>query len=345
MQNDHRLQSIATLEESDEVDGIVVVSSLAADSRLAQEKEGLTAVVARRRKPVLFYSYPLPSEAARATLHQIGVPLYTGLRGPALALSALYAHETARRERLRPHAPSNVTPDRDAVAALLDAAEAALCEYEAQAVLQHYGIATPPSRLVTSAEDAVMAAAAIGYPVALKIQSPDIPHKTEVGGVALDLHDAASVTAAYQTMVGRIAAEQKRARLHGVLVQKMAPRGGLEIIAGTIDDANFGPVLTVGLGGIHVEVLRDAAATPLPVDATIADGLLDRLRGAALLGPLRGAPARDRAALTALLARLAALAGDFTGRIASIDLNPILLYSEGLAVVDALILQHASKET
>ncbi|MBV8654325.1 MAG: acetate--CoA ligase family protein, partial [Alphaproteobacteria bacterium] len=227
---------------------------------------------------------------------------------------------------------------------LLDGAEATLCEYEAQAVLRHYGIATPPSHLVKSAEDAVAAAEAIGYAVALKIQSPDIPHKTEAGGVALDLHDAVSVRAAYEAMVARIAAEQKRARLQGVLVQKMAPRGGLEMIAGTIADENFGPVLTVGLGGIHVEVLRDTAATPLPVDATVADGLLGRLRGAALLGPLRGAPARDRAALTVLLARLAALAGDFAGRIASIDLNPILLYSEGLAVVDALILQHVSEE-
>jgi acyl-CoA synthetase (NDP forming) len=345
IQNDHRLQSIATLEESDEVDGIVVVSSLAADSRLAQEKEGLTAIARRRRKPVLFYSYPLPSEAARATLHEISTPVYTGLRGPALALSALYAHETARRERMRPLAPSDVTPDHDAVTALLDGTEAMLCEYEVQAVLRHYGIATPPSRLVTGVDDALTAAEAIGYPVALKIQSPDIPHKTEVGGVALDLGDAASVQAAYEKMMARITAEQKRARLHGVLVQKMAPRGGLEIIAGTIDDENFGPVLTVGLGGIHVEVLRDAAATPLPVDATVADRLLDRLRGTALLGPLRGAPARDRAALTALLARLAALAGDFAGRIASIDLNPILLYPEGLAVVDALILQHVSEET
>ncbi len=345
MQNDHRLQSIATLEASDEVDAVVVVSSLAADTRLAQEKAGLTAIVERRRKPVMFYSYPLPSEASRATLAEIGVPLYTGLRGPALALSALYAHEMARREQVRPQPPSDIAPDREAVAALLGTAEATLCEYEAQAILRHYGIATPPSRLVTSTKDAVAAAEAIGYPVALKIQSPDIPHKTEAGGVVLGLADAPSVTAAYKAMVARIAAEQPQARLHGVLVQAMAPRGGLEIIAGTIDDENFGPVLTVGLGGIHVEVLRDAAATPLPVDAAVADGLLDRLRGAALLGPLRGAPARDRAALTALLARLAALAGDFAGRIASIDLNPILLYPEGLAVVDALILKQKQART
>jgi acyl-CoA synthetase (NDP forming) len=345
MQNDHRLQSVATLEAADEVDAVVVVSSLVADTRLTQEKTELAAIVARRRKPVMFYSYPLPSDANRATLAEIGVPCYTNLRGPALALAALHAHATARRETMRHQAPSDITPDREAVTALLDAADATLCEYEAQAVLRQYGIATPPSHLVTSAADAVAAAEAIGYPVALKIQSPDIPHKTESGGIVLALADAASVTAAYDAMMVRVMAEQPAARLHGVLVQAMA-RPGLEIIAGTIDDETFGPLLTVGFGGIHVEVLRDAAATPLPVDAVTADGLLDRLRGAAMLGPLRGAPARDRAALAALLTRLARLAADFAGRIASIDLNPILLYSDGdgLAVVDALILHHRPSE-
>jgi acetate---CoA ligase (ADP-forming) len=346
LQNDHRLQSVATLEAADEVDAVVVVSSLVADTRLIQEKADLTTIVARRRKPVLFYSYPLPSEANRTTLAEIGVPCYTNLRGPALALAALHAHAAARTELMRPRTQDGFTPDRQAVAALLASADATLCEYEAQAILRHYGIATPPSRLVKSAADAVAAAATLGYPVALKIQSPDIPHKTEAGGVVLGLADAPAVAAAHDSMVARIAAEQPEARLHGVLVQTMA-RGGLEMIAGTIDDENFGPLLTVGLGGIHVEVLRDLAATPLPVDPVIAESLLDRLRGAALLGPLRGAPARDRMALAALLARLARLAADFTGSIASIDLNPILLYPEGagsqgesLAVVDALILQH-----
>jgi hypothetical protein len=141
-------------------------------------------------------------------------------------------------------------------------------------------------------------------------------------------------------LLGRVTALLPAARLHGVLVQKMAPRG-LEMIAGTVDDADFGPLLTVGLGGIHVEVLGDVATVPLPVDGSDADALLDRLRGARLLGPLRGALSRDRAAFAALLVRLARLQGDLAGRIATIDLNPVLLHDagDGISVVDALIVQ------
>ena len=113
------------------------------------------------------------------------------------------------------------------------------------------------------------------------------------------------------------------------------------MIAGTVDDADFGPLLTVGLGGIHVEVLGDVATVPLPIDARDADALLDRLRGARLLGALRGTVPRDRAAFAALLARLARLQGDFAGRIATIDLNPVVLHDagNGVSVLDALIVQ------
>ena len=116
---------------------------------------------------------------------------------------------------------------------------------------------------------------------------------------------------------------------------------GLEMIAGTVDDDNFGPLLTVGLGGINVEILGDVATTPLPIDAVAAERLLDRLRGARLLGALRGAKSRDRAAFADLLVRLAKLAEDFAGRIATIDLNPVLLHAagDGVTIVDALIVQ------
>jgi acyl-CoA synthetase (NDP forming) len=338
--NDHRLRSIAVLEAADEVDAVTVVSSLAADTRMVHEKDALAAIVARRRKPILFYSYPLPSEQSRSDLAEIGVPCYTSLRGPALALSALLERAAARDEAAPSPASMGASADRSAAARLLDAAADTLCEYEAMAVLDAYGIATPSARLATSEAAAVEAATAIGYPVALKIQSPQIPHKSDAGGVALGLADAAALRAAYRTMLARVAEAQPTARLHGVLVQAMAP-SGLEMIAGTIDDDNFGPLLTVGLGGIHVEILGDVAATPLPVDAVAVERLLDRLRGVRLLGALRGAPPRDRGAYAALLVRLARLAEDFAGRIATIDLNPVLLHAagDGVSIVDALIVQ------
>jgi acetate---CoA ligase (ADP-forming) len=339
--NDHRLRSIAALDAAEEVDAVAVVSSLAADTRMVHEKSAIAEIVARRRKPILFYSYPLPAEQARRDLAEIGVPCYTSLRGPALALAALADRAAAADALARLAAAPRDASARAAALRCLDAAADTLCEYEAGAVLAAYGIATLPALLAKDAGAAADAASSIGYPVALKIQSPDIPHKSDAGGVALGLCDAASVRAACAAMLARIAAAQPAARLHGVLVQKMAP-SGLEMIAGTVDDADFGPLLTVGIGGIHVEALGDVATVPLPIDAPYAAALLDRLRGARLLGPLRGAPARDRAAFVALLVRLAALQADFAGRIATIDLNPVLLHDagDGISVADALIVQH-----
>ena len=341
--NDHRLRSIAALEAADEIDAIAVVSSLAADTRMVHEKSAIAAIVARRRKPILFYSYPLPSEQARSDLAEIGVPCYTSLRSPALALAALAEREMAARALAHPTASQSDPAARGRALRHLDAAGDTLCEYEANAVLEAYGIATLPARLVDEAGGAAEAAAAIGYPVALKIQSPDIPHKSDAGGVVLGLTDARAVRDACAALLTRMAALRPAPRLHGVLVQKMAPPG-LEMIAGTVDDADFGPLVTVGLGGIHVEVLGDVATAPLPLDVPVAAALLDRLRGARLLGPLRGAPPRDRTAFAALLVRLASLQADFAGRIATIDLNPVRLHDDGsgISVVDALIVQRRS---
>jgi acetate---CoA ligase (ADP-forming) len=338
--NDHRLRSIAVLEAAAEIDAVAVVSSLAADTRMVHEKAALAELVARRRKPILFYSYPLPSEQSRSDLAEIGVPCYTSLRGPALALAALAERDAAMRDLARGAEMPIDSAARAAVLHRLEAAAETLCEYESNDVLAAYGIATLPSLLAKNAAAAVDAAASLGYPVALKIQSPDIPHKSDAGGVVLGLVDADAVRAACAAMLARIATTLPVARVYGVLVQRIAPRG-LEMIAGTVDDADFGPLLTVGLGGIHVEVLGDVATVPLPIDALTADALLDRLRGARLLGPLRGAKPRDRAAFAELLVRLARLQGDFAGRIATIDLNPVTLHDagDGVSVVDALIVQ------
>jgi acyl-CoA synthetase (NDP forming) len=341
--NDHRLRSIAVLEAAAEIDAVAVVSSLAADTRMVHEKAALAELVARRRKPILFYSYPLPSDQSRSDLAEIGVPCYTSLRGPALALAALADRGAASRDLARRTETPSDPVARASALRRLDAAADILCEYESNEILAAYGIAPLPSLLAKDAAAAVDAAAALGYPVALKIQSPDIPHKSDSGGVVLGLADAQAVREACTALLARIAANLPAARLHGVLVQKMAP-SGLEMIAGTVDDADFGPLLTVGVGGIHVEVLGDVATVPLPVDARAAAALLDRLRGARLLGPLRGAKPRDRAAFAALLVRLARLQGDFAGRIATIDLNPVKLHDvgDGVSVVDALIVQRRS---
>lgn len=335
---DHRLRSIEVLAACDEVDAIVNVSSLANDTRLAAEKAGIAACVAASGKPLLFYSYPLPSEAAQADLAAIGVPLYTSLRGTALALAGLAELGAARRLAAAASEAPARAPDRAAALRVLDEADGVLCEYQAKALLAAYDIAVPRERLARDRTEALAAAAELGYPVALKIQSPDIAHKTDAGGVALGIADAEALVEAYEAVLARAAAHHPDARIHGVLVQRMAPPG-LELIAGITRDADFGPLLLVGLGGLHVEVLDDVALAPVPVGPAQAARLIDGLRGARLLGPLRGAPPRDRAALVELLTRLSRLADDLSDRIVEIDLNPVLVHATGLTIVDALIVQ------
>jgi acetyl-CoA synthetase len=232
-------------------------------------------------------------------------------------------------------------PDvRDEVGCAFAAAGPVLTEAEAKALLARYGVARPPEALVTSAEEAVAAAARIGGPVALKVQSPDITHKTEAGAVALNLMGDAAVRDAYNRVLAGAKVTHPDATVHGVLAQAMA-LPGREIILGIARDPTFGPMLMVGLGGIHVEVLRDVAFAPVPIGPDEALALLGELKGAALLDGVRGAPPADRAALAELMARLSRFASDHADLIEEIDLNPVIVHlqGQGLTVVDALIVK------
>jgi acyl-CoA synthetase (NDP forming) len=193
---------------------------------------------------------------------------------------------------------------------------------------------------VTSADEAAATAARIVGPVALKVQSPDITHKTEAGAVALGLSGDGAVREAYQRIIGNAAEAQADAAIHGVLVQAMAPRGQ-EMILGITRDPTFGPMLMVGLGGIHVEVLRDVVFAPVPIRQEDALSLLGELKGAALLDGVRGAPPADRAALAKLMATLSRFAADHADLIEEVDLNPVIVHPEGqgITVVDALIVK------
>jgi acetyltransferase len=171
--------------------------------------------------------------------------------------------------------------------------------------------------------------------VVLKIQSPDIPHKTEAGGLALDLDGEAAVRAGYDRVMG--AATE---RTHGVLVQAMAPKGH-EMILGINHDATFGPMLMLGFGGIHVEVNPDVALSPVPLDRDGAAQLLDRLRDRALLDGVRGAAAADIDALLDLVVKLSQFAADHGEVIGELDLNPVLVHEKGLSVVDALLVKRS----
>ena len=246
------------------------------------------------------------------------------------------------RERfLRPiEIASGYAADKETAQRLLAGAGPALSEWEARPILAAYGIgANSAGALATSAASASAAAEAIGGPVALKVQSPDILHKTEAQAVTLNVQPR-DVGAGYERMLANARRHVPDARILGVLVQPMAP-SGREVILGIKRDTTFGPLLMVGLGGVAVEVLKDVALAPVPLSTAEAGALVAQLKGAALLEAHRGAPPADVDALVELMVRLGRFAADHAETVAEIDLNPVLVHAKGkgVSVVDALILK------
>ncbi|MBV8505153.1 MAG: acetate--CoA ligase family protein [Alphaproteobacteria bacterium] len=336
---------VEIVRESKRIDTILLIGSLANDATAAKRAEELAAITASTEQPILLSTYTTASPGAMARFAEAGIPCYTSMPSCARAIRALVDYagfQTRRRPIAASGTPSGV---RDEVGRALAAAGRVLTETEAKALLARYGVPRPQEVLATSADEAAQAAARIGGPVALKVQSPDITHKTEAGGVALGILGEQAVRESYERVLGSARRAYPEAAVRGVLVQAMAPPGR-EIILGITRDAVFGPMLMVGIGGIHVEVLRDIAFAPVPIGAEQALALLDQLKGAALLGAVRGALPADRAALTELIATLSRFAADHAALIEEIDLNPVIVHpqGEGVTVVDALIVKRTPKE-
>jgi acyl-CoA synthetase (NDP forming) len=222
------------------------------------------------------------------------------------------------------------------IAEAASAGRTVLSEIESKRVLSAAGIATSIPEFAASADEAAAAAVRIGFPVVLKVHSPEVSHKSEVGGVALNLRNETEVRGAFERIRRGLAERMPGARFDGVAVQAQA-RPGIELIAGISRDDRFGPLVIVGLGGIFVEVLHDTAMRLAPLDRREALAMLDELRGAPILHGTRGTPPADLGAIADLLVRLSELAA---GRIdiLEMDLNPIVAYEHGLAVLDARIL-------
>jgi acetyl coenzyme A synthetase (ADP forming)-like protein len=268
-----------------------------------------------------------------AALEEAGIPCFPF---PERAVAALSGMATlADRRRSRPEAPPPRAPG-DAIAALeeLRADGAAwLGMAELAPVLERCGIPAAPGALAATAEDAAQAAARLGFPVAVKIVSPDITHKSDVGGVRLGLSSAADVVNAVEAMLARARAELPRAAVRGVLVQQMV-RDGRELLLGALRDPQFGPLVMVGFGGLYVEVLRDTAARLAPVSPGEALGMLDELRMAKLLAGARGEPPVDRSTLADVISRFARLVADCEALV-EIEINPLIAGPGGAIAVDA----------
>ena len=233
---------------------------------------------------------------------------------------------------------TSLSPTAEADAPRRDVGPGPLSEATSRELLADAGVSFLPSRLVGGAREAARAAEEIGFPVAMKIVSPDIPHKTEIGGVSLGVADGASVAQEYARLTERAARARPSAVIEGVLITPMAPRG-VEIIVGARRDPVFGPVVMVGTGGIQAELFRDVATRVGAVDHAEARRMVRETRGHALLTGFRGRPPADLDAVADLLVTVSRFAVANADRIETLELNPVVVREEGHGAValDALV--------
>jgi acyl-CoA synthetase (NDP forming) len=236
--------------------------------------------------------------------------------------------------------PTSVVHEAPAAAAPLPAAGSSrvLDQRATAALLASYGIDAPGEGVASTAEEAVRLAVGFGYPVVLKVVSDRIAHKTEIGGVLTGISDDDAVRAAFELLRTRGRAALDGDEPDGVLVQQQVD-DGVEMIAGVIVDAQFGPFVLVGSGGVFTELLDDVVLRPVPVTAAEAVEMIAELRGKALLDGYRGAPAADVDALATTVSAVSRLAAEHASELAELDLNPILVRprGKGALVPDALV--------
>ncbi len=211
-----------------------------------------------------------------------------------------------------------------------------LLETEAKAVCRDYGIPVTKSELATNEQEAARLAEKIGFPVVLKILSPDIIHKSDVGGVMVNLKDAKEVRNAYQQIMKNVKNHNAKAKILGILVQEMAP-SSTEVIVGAIKDPQFGPALMFGLGGVFVEVLKDVTFRIAPVAADEAREMIGEVKAYPLLKGYRGSPPADIDAIVKIILATSKLVMEHQ-EVKELDLNPIMVYEKGAKTVDARII-------
>jgi acetate---CoA ligase (ADP-forming) len=323
------------------IDGVMVVVTARRSAFLEGDLQRLKDLAAESSKPVFMWTYTLPSERSVEILDEAGYPLFTNADRCARTMRALADYRSNRARLLQPAGTAkDPAVDRTAARAMLTGSATVLCEWHARPVLAAYGIAGGDAgQIVHSAAEAESVARGIARPLALKVQSADIPHKTEAGALALNLN-ADTIGAAYDRVLAAAKHFVPGAHIDGVLVQPMAAPGR-EVILGINCDPNWGPLLMVGLGGILVDALGDTALAPVPLDHAAARTLLGRLKAAKVLGRYRGSPPADTDALIELMVRLSHFAADHADEIAEIDLNPVIVHAagRGVSLVDALIVK------
>ena len=327
---------------SPSVDAVLVAGSLGLLKYVKPQLDALSRLGKSIDMPVIFCAYTLAHPEAVDLLARAGFPCLTSMPNAARTLSAMADYQRFLERRAMEADESGQAFEVPAeVVARLAGSGGILYEYQAKALLAELGLADNPDTLASSEEQAVAAAARLGQAVALKVQSPDISHRSQVGAVALDLQSEAAVRNAYRTVLENARRQHPDADIDGVSVSPMSERG-VEIIIGISRDPDFGAIVVLGAGGTLVEVLDDVIVTPAPASRVQVLELLDGWKGKRLLDGSAGSPPADIDALvdlTVMVSRFAASAPS----LSSLDLNPVLVHprGQGVSVVDALIITDA----
>ncbi len=282
------------------------------------------------------------SDKAMRWLVENGIPAYNA---PDLAVNAMAClREYARMRVLMNEKTTGCSAKGGKIAReIISKARAdgrnALTEVESKLVFSAYDLPIAPTTLATTEDEAVAMAKKIGYPVVMKIVSPQILHKSDAGGVKVNVKDEAAVRDAFKTINANAKNYKADANIHGIAVQEMAP-WGTECIIGSVNDATFGPTVMFGLGGIFVEVLKDVTFRVAPISQGQAEKMIGEIRGAPILAGVRGEAPRDRKMLADILCKYSEMIYDLKDEISETDANPVLVYEEGkgLKVVDARII-------
>lgn len=346
-------QCMEIVAEDDNVDAVFLVGMFGgyhtrfAESLLGGEMRAAETMIelARRvAKPLVVYSLYAPVKPPPLRrLHEAGLPVYASIEHAVKVLQALSERGIYLQRQHGQPLQAGVTPNEDMRAMFARAQNEGrdLFEFEAKTLLRAHGVAVAPERVAHGTDELAEIAAEFGkQPLAMKVVSKDILHKSDAGGVKLDLVGEAAMREAFDQIVTSCRAYDPNADIRGVLVAPMA-RKGTEVIVGVVRDPIFGPVLMFGLGGIFVEILEDVAFRAIPLSRHDAEAMVDQLKGRKILAGVRGEAAVDKASLVDLLLAVSSIVSAYP-QLSELDLNPVIAYPDGYAVVDARIITNRS---
>ncbi len=317
------------------VDGLMVLLTPQAMTEIEETAQAVCEINKIFEKPVLAcFMGDSKVKPGIEILSKNGIPNYAFPEKVARAFEAMADYRDYRERPLPEYVNFNV--NKSAVKTVFNKVRndkrVTIGDAESREVLSAYGLSIPQSQIAETAEDAVAIANKIGFPVVLKIASPEILHKTDVGGVKVNLQNAEDVRDAFELMVYRAQRYVPGARIWGCLVQQMAPAGGTEILVGMNRDPQFGPLITFGLGGIFVETIKDVTFRIAPISSFEAEQMINEIRASALLNGVRGKPPLDKEAIKDVLLRISQLVQDFS-EISEMDINPLVVYPQGQGAI------------